>query len=106
MGFLVAAHIKKRSLCSDQERRDLRHVAMLACAFGCDALYEMGWITVDHEGRVQTVALDQVPEGRIRTHVQDLAGRRCTAHDPASEVYFAWHRTTIFRGSATDVRPA
>lgn len=39
MQFLVAAHVKKRSLCSDEERRDLRHVAMLACVFGCDALY-------------------------------------------------------------------
>lgn len=42
MGFPVAAHAKKRSLCSDEERRDLRHVAVLARAFGCDALYEEG----------------------------------------------------------------
>ena len=35
MGFLVAAHVKKRFLCSDDERRDLRHVAVLACTFGC-----------------------------------------------------------------------
>jgi hypothetical protein len=105
MGFLVAAHIKKRSLCSDQERRDLHHVAMLACTFGCDALYETGWITVDEEGRIQTVPLDQAPEGRVRTHLQDLASLRCTAHGPASEAYFAWHRTTIFRGDAANERP-
>jgi hypothetical protein len=43
--FLVAAHIKKRSLCTDDERRDLRHVAMLACTFGCDALYDLTWLT-------------------------------------------------------------
>ena len=42
--FLVAAHIKKRSICTDAERRDLRNVAMLVCTFGCDALYEAGWI--------------------------------------------------------------
>lgn len=98
MGFLVAAHVKKRSICTDDERRDLRHVAMLACTFGCDALYEAGWITVGQDGHVQTVPLDGVPGGRIREHLQYLAGRRCAAHSRASESYFAWHRTTIFRG--------
>jgi hypothetical protein len=98
MGFLVAAHVKRRSICSDDERRDLRHVAMLACTFGCDALYETGWITVGQDGHVQTVPLDSVPEGRIREHLQHLAGHRCAAHSHASERYFAWHRTTIFRG--------
>ena len=98
MGFLVAAHVKKRSICSDDERRDLRHVAMLACTFGCDALYEAGWITVGRDGTVQTVPLDSLPEGRIREHLQHLAGHRCAVHSLASERYFAWHRMTIFRG--------
>ena len=98
MGFLVAAHVKKRSVCSDDERRDLRHVAMLACTFGCDALYEAGWITVGQDGHVQTVPLDSVPEGSIREHLQRLAGYRCAAHNLASEQYFLWHRMTIFRG--------
>lgn len=98
MGFLVAAHVKRRSICSDDERRDLRHVAMLACTFGCDALYEARWITVGQDGTVQTVLVDGLPEGRIREHLKDLAGHRCTAHSLASERYFAWHRMTIFRG--------
>ena len=98
MGFLVAAHVKKRSICSDDERRDLRHVAMLACTFGCDALYEAGWITVGQDGNVQTVLVDGLPEGRIREHLKHLAGHRCAAHSPASERYFAWHRMTVFRG--------
>ena len=96
--FLVAAHVKKRSICNDDERRDLRHVAMLACTFGCDALYEAGWITVGQDGHVQTVPLDGVPEGRIRDHLRHLAGHRCAAHCHASEPYFGWHRTTMFRG--------
>jgi len=80
MGFLVAAHVKKRSICSDDERRDLRHVAMLACTFGCDALYEAGWITVGQDGNVQTVPLDSLPEGRIREHLEHPAEHRCAAH--------------------------
>jgi len=42
--FLVAAHIKKRADCDDQEKRDAAHVVMSACRFGCDELYERGYI--------------------------------------------------------------
>jgi hypothetical protein len=98
MQFLVAAHVKKRSLCSDEERRDLQHVAMLACVFGCDTLYESGWITVGQDGRVQTIPPTSTPGGRIGQHLQALQGRQCTAHNLSSETYFAWHRTIIFRG--------
>jgi hypothetical protein len=100
MRFLVAAHVKKRSVCTDEERRDLHHVAMLACSFGCDALYESGSITVDENGRIQTIPLDSVPAGRAREHLRRLAGLRCTAYNDASEPYFAWHRMTIYQGSS------
>lgn len=98
LSFLVAAHIKKRAVCTDDERRDLLHVAMLACVFGCDALYEMGWISVDQSGLVRTSQPIQAPGGWFRDRLTQLAGRRCTAHCEASEPYFAWHRTTAFRG--------
>lgn len=49
--YLVAAHIKPRSLCSDQERRD-PHVAMLACLLGCDASFENGGLRVLAEGKI------------------------------------------------------
>jgi hypothetical protein len=103
IGFLVAAHVKKRALCSDTERRDLLHVAMLACTFGCDALYESGWITVDERGHVQTAPPGSLSGGRFRDHLENLDGFRCTAHCQESEPYFAWHRTTMFRGHATDI---
>ncbi|MBP2329497.1 hypothetical protein JOF56_009882 [Kibdelosporangium banguiense] len=101
MGFLVAAHVKRRAVCSDDERRDLNHVAMLACSFGCDALYESGWITVDEHGHVRTTSLAGLPESRLRQQLQHLDGRRCTAHSDRSEPYFAWHRGTVFRGTST-----
>lgn len=96
--FLVAAHIKKRSICTDDERRDLRNVAMLACTFGCDALYEAGWITVGPDGRILVIPSDTAPAGRLRDHLKQLTGQLCSAHGQASERYFAWHRETIFRG--------
>jgi hypothetical protein len=100
LAFLVAAHVKKRSVCTDTERRDLHHVAMLACAFGCDALYESGWITVDDHGVVQTIDTGIASQGWFRDRLQGLAGRRCSAHSQSSEPYFAWHRATVFRGGS------
>lgn len=101
--FLVAAHIKKRAICTEDERRNLSHVAMLACTFGCDALYEAGWIAVDAHGDIQTFSPDQAPGGTVRDRIQHLHGLRCTAHDQASEPYFSWHRANVFRGSAPEV---
>ncbi|MGW7537320.1 hypothetical protein [Amycolatopsis sp. NPDC054798] len=97
--FVVAAHIKKRAACTDDERRKLRDIAMLACSFGCDVLYESGWVTVDDTGCIQTVQLDGLPAGSLKLRMQHLAGRRCGAHREASEPYFAWHRTTTFLGN-------
>ncbi|WP_410568582.1 hypothetical protein [Amycolatopsis sp. cmx-4-61] len=98
--FLVAAHIKKRAVCSDTERRDFRTIAMLACSMGCDALYESGWITVDATGTVRAHVPDDLPAGGLRARLTPLAGRQCGAHSAASEPYFAWHRHAVFRGGS------
>ena len=45
--FLWASHIKTRKACSEEERRDLANIAMLACLFGCDVLYEHGYASVE-----------------------------------------------------------
>ncbi|NUT51951.1 MAG: hypothetical protein HOV94_32360 [Saccharothrix sp.] len=94
--FLVAAHVKKRASCSEEERRDLDHIAMLACGFGCDVLYESGWIAVDDGGTVRTVPPEDVPEGQLRDRLVHLRGRACSAFDTRSAPYFRWHRTTMF----------
>jgi hypothetical protein len=78
----------------------VHHVAMLACSFGCDALYESGWGTVDGDGFVCSVPPAGVPEGKWREQLQHLDGRRCAAHSQGSEPYFAWHRATMFRGTS------
>ena len=51
--FLVAAHVKPRSACTLDERRDWQHVVMVACRFGCDELYERGFVTIDDDGSVE-----------------------------------------------------
>ncbi|MFI7551950.1 hypothetical protein ACIBQ2_19615 [Micromonospora sediminimaris] len=95
--FLWAAHIKPRSVCTDTERRDLSHVGMLACVFGCDALFETGYVTVNEDGRVVTT--NREPEHKaIANKLADLEGRPVSAHTKASAPYFAWHLSNMFRG--------
>ena len=95
--FVVAAHVKRRAVCTDDERHDVYNVAMLACSFGCDTLYETGWITVDATGHVRIAQLDGLPD-TLRDRIAALDGRPCPAHHANSARYFAWHRATIFRG--------
>ncbi|WNV88407.1 HNH endonuclease signature motif containing protein [Umezawaea sp. Da 62-37] len=102
MGFLVAAHVKPRSLCTDEERNDLRNVAMLACGFGCDRLYEDGYLAVDEHGRVLAAPSTVELGSAVSDYLRRLEGLRCTAHRPGSEPYFAWHRDNVYRrGPAT-----
>ncbi|WLS43264.1 HNH endonuclease signature motif containing protein [Micromonospora profundi] len=95
--FLWAAHIKPRSVCTDTERRDLTHVGMLACVFGCDALFEAGYISINENGHIVTSASE--PEHKaIANKLANLEGRPVSAHTKASAAYFAWHQANLFRG--------
>jgi hypothetical protein len=95
--FLRAAHIKKRSACTDHERRDLDHIAMPACMFGCDSLCEAGFITVAADGRIRTTKNNQDENG-LAAHLSRLNNRIVGTHAPATAGYFAWHHDTIYRG--------
>jgi hypothetical protein len=44
------------------------------------------------------------PAGRLRDHLEQLAGQRCSAHSRTAEQYFAWPRTTVFRGTSASSR--
>jgi hypothetical protein len=93
--FLITAHIKLRSLCSDDERLD-RHVAMLACQFGCDVLYETGYISVAGDGKIVTAA--PATDGALANQLTRLAGRSCGSFTESSRSYFEWHFSNRFRG--------
>ncbi|MCB9797279.1 MAG: hypothetical protein H6741_31710 [Alphaproteobacteria bacterium] len=93
-GFLIAAHIKPRKDCSEDERKDVAHIAMLACSFGCDVLYETGVIYVDEAGKVR--AGDNAK--RVADVDEELArcvGKPCLAHRAGSAAYFRWHRLNV-----------
>jgi hypothetical protein len=92
----VAAHIKRRSICSDMERRDLRHIAMLACAFGCDLLFELWYLTVETDGLVCVTSRVSGSEG-LRQRLEYLRNRPCSAYTEGSAKYFTWHRLNVVR---------
>ncbi|MBB2900489.1 hypothetical protein FHR75_001277 [Kineococcus radiotolerans] len=89
--LLIAAHIKPRSECSDAEKADLDNIAMLACLFGCDALYENGYISVDATGRIVAADVVDVTTAHLRDRLERLGGQMCSAHRPATATYFLWH---------------
>ncbi|MFF1401150.1 hypothetical protein ACFVZD_46560 [Streptomyces sp. NPDC058287] len=95
--FLIGAHIKKRALCSDAEKRDLANIAMLACTFGCDAVYEHGYVTVAAGGTLQVSPL-AADSPEVATYIQEkLAGRTASWWNDSREPYYQWHRTHTFK---------
>jgi hypothetical protein len=85
--FLIAAHIKRRSECEDHEKRDLDGVMMLACKFGCDFLFEVGFIGVNGGKLLVSAALqDQV----AIQYSEKIKGRAVSISEKQSK-YFEWH---------------
>lgn len=97
--LLVAAHIRRRSLCTEEERRDVHNNVMLACRFGCDELFERGWVVVDSQGTVRkTSRIDS--SSVVREYAeQHLVGKspRFWRERPRSRAYFDSH----FRSATT-----
>ena len=87
--LLVAAHIKKRSQCTDAEKRDLANIGMLNCKFGCDELYERGFVTVAEDWKI--VAKRTVTDETVLKYITSTMLDRIIPR-PSSETYFNWHR--------------
>jgi hypothetical protein len=94
--FLWASHIKRRAVCDDVEKRDIPHVAMLACLFGCDALFEEGFVAVNDEGCIVVAKEPTLPD-HLTERLAAIAGRQVVTGWPESARYFAWHYANMFR---------
>jgi len=88
-GFIVAAHIKKRSDCDEDERKDASHVAMKACKFGCDELFEKGYISVKEGLIVQIPKKNTTPI--IAQKIKAVVGNRCPHYNQRTMKYFEYH---------------
>jgi hypothetical protein len=87
-----AAHIKRRSECHYPEHLDVNNI-MAACTLGCDELFEHGFVYVDSAGVIQLSDRCRASTELTTFAERDLATRRCAAHGPYSESYFAYHRS-------------
>lgn len=93
--LLVAAHIKRRADCSEDERRDLKNNLMLMCKFGCDDLFEKGYIGVEN-GKM-AICSDRNLMGSAREYAEALSGKTCISWSKCTREYFAWHYQNKFR---------
>lgn len=89
-------------MCTDDERRDVAHVAMLACVFGCDALFETGYLAVDANGLVVVASDEGTPGSALSARLATLDGRACLSFTEHSQAYFDWHFSNVWRGVASD----
>lgn len=93
--FLIAAHIKRRSECEDHEKRDLDGVMMLACKFGCDYLFEVGFIAVE----AGTIRVSPALQDKVAlNYVAALNGLEISVSEKQIK-YFDWHFKKRFIGA-------
>lgn len=89
ISFLVAAHIKKRSLCSKEEKLDFNNIVMPMCKFGCDDLFEKGYITISN-GTV--ISNDKASTEPLMSYLSGIVGKKCDYWNESTIGYFVWHR--------------
>jgi len=93
--FMVAAHIKKRSECNREERLDINNIVVPMCKFGCDDLYEHGYISVDKG--IVTIINDNVTRPMLE-HMKEIKGNVCSYWKSETAQYFQWHLDVNKRG--------
>jgi hypothetical protein len=88
VSFLVAAHIKKRSVCTLEEKKD-KSIVMPMCGFGCDELYENGYISVQESKVVQIKEEPITP--LVQGYIDTIEGNECKYWNENTFEYFNWH---------------
>ncbi|MGH7553981.1 MAG: HNH endonuclease [Longimicrobiales bacterium] len=91
--FLVAAHIKPRSKCTQPEKDDRRNVVAM-CRFGCDDLFERGYVYVA-EGKIRANGSRIENATRpVKRYVTSLLSLGSCEEWPRSRDFFEWHASS------------
>ena len=69
---LIAAHKKRRSECSENERTN-PHIVMPLCLFGCDSMYERKYLRI-RDGIVETDTLPENLTEREVSYIESVNG--------------------------------
>lgn len=90
VNLLWAAHIKKRSACSLEEKKDFKNIAAAMCKLGCDELFEKNYISVDSEGIIVN-STKIYSSSSLKEFIEGLLGRKCKNWNDDNKKYYAWH---------------
>ncbi|MGK8427661.1 HNH endonuclease [Bacillus cereus] len=88
--LLVAAHIKKRAHCTKIEKIDIEYIAMPMCKFGCDDLFEKGYISVRKGKVISLVDTEYLPK-TVKDYIENIEGKVCDNWNERNDKYFEWH---------------
>ncbi|MCL6605654.1 MAG: HNH endonuclease [Paenibacillus sp.] len=92
VNMLVAAHIKKRAKCSREERLDHLNIVMPMCKFGCDDLYERGYIFLKdgiiHRNQSKPATADLLKK------IDEIEGQISSHWNENTKKYFEWHEAS------------
>ena len=102
VALLVAAHIKQRARCSEEERLDADNVVIPLCLFGCDALFERGYVCI-RDGLIEVTPSTKLPDD-LGIVLQKLDGKTCSAWTDSNAVYFEWHRRFRFLSNRRSIK--
>ena len=86
--FLFCSHIKKRCLCSTEEKLDYKNIVLPMCKFGCDDLYEKGYIGVE-DGQVVVIKYAQNSE--VDNYINSIKGNSVDRFSSHNKKYFDQH---------------
>ena len=87
--FLSASHIKKRSKCNLEEKLDL-NIVMPMCKFGCDELFERGYIYV--EDRDVKINDNNLKSEHLLSYCKIIEQKICRYYNDKTAEYFKWHK--------------
>ncbi|WP_456272633.1 HNH endonuclease [Bacillus sp. AK031] len=94
---LITAHIKKRSECTIEEKKDVNVVAPMCRS--CDIWFENGYISVNTAGNIVCIndnQTDKVVTGDLLDELSNIQGKRCSYWKEENKKYFHWH--FVFHG--------
>lgn len=88
--FLIASHLKKRTSATLKEKKDFKNIVALMCSFGCDDLYERGYISVNDE--LIIINKNKNTTKDLEQYRNQIVGKKCLAWNENTMKYFQWHQ--------------
>ena len=88
ISMLWCSHIKKRKDCNDEEKRDF-NVVLPMCKFGCDELYEKGYIGV-RRGNIIQIKDNELTDN-LQSYIDSVIDNNCSSWNDNTKHYFDWH---------------